>query len=115
MPIFITQLTKEEIERRWDLASAAKKAELRRSLRDPKVWLEQAMSLIGAAIKALCLVLVVNSVFWDQGIAVPMGISCFLSLPIVALNPWQMFWRYVPLDRASAAYQRVIEELNEKL
>lgn len=115
MPIFITQLTKEEIQRRWDLASAAKKAELRRSLRDPKVWLEQAMSLLGAAIKAFCLVLVVNSVFWDQGITVPIGISFFLSLPIVALNPWQMFWRYVPLDRASAAYKRVIDELNEKL
>ncbi|EMO9521307.1 hypothetical protein ACR3H8_33390 [Pseudomonas aeruginosa] len=115
MPIFVTQLSKEEIQRRWDLASAAKKAELRRSLRDPEVWLEQTLSLIGAAIKAFCLVLVVNSVFWDKGVTVPWGLSFFLSLPIVALNPWQMFWRYVPLDRASAAYQRVIDELNEKL
>lgn len=115
MPIFITQLSREEIQRRRDLASAAKKSELRRSLRDPKVWLEQALSLIGAAVKALCLVLVVNSVFSDQGIAVSMDITIFLSLPIVALNPWQMFWRFVPLDRASAAYQRVIDELNEEL
>ncbi|QHF00490.1 hypothetical protein LCG56_29310 (plasmid) [Pseudomonas cannabina pv. alisalensis] len=115
MPIFISQLSKDEIQRRWDLASAAKKAELKRSLRDPKVWLEQVMSLIGAAIKTFCLVLVVNSVFRDQGIIAPMGLSFFLCLPIVALNPWQMFWRYVPLDRASAAYQRVIDDLNDKL
>lgn len=115
MPIFITQLPKDEIQRRWDLASAAKKAELRRSLRDPKVWLEQAMSLIGASIKTFCLVLVVNSVFLDQGLTTPMDISFFLSLPIVALNPWKMFWRYVPLDRGSAAFQEVIDELNDKL
>ena len=115
MPIFINKLTKDEVQRRWDLASVAKKAELRRSLRDPKVWLEQAMSLMGASIKTFCLVLVVNSVFWDQGVTAPMGISFFLSLPVVALNPWQMFWRYVPLDRASAAFQEVIDELNDKL
>lgn len=115
MPIFITQLSKAEIQHRWDLASAAKKAELKRSLRDPKVWLEQAMSLTGATIKTFCLVLVVDSVFRDQGITAPMSLSFFLCTPIVAFNPWQMFWRYVPLDRASAAFQEVIEELNDKL
>ena len=115
MPIFITKLSKPEIQRRWDLASASKKAELRRSLRDPKVWLEQAMSLIGAAVKSFCLVLVVHSVFRDHGLTTPMSLSVFLCLPIVAFNPWQMFWRYVPLDRASAAFQEVIQELNDKM
>lgn len=37
MPIFVEKRSDEEVQRRWDLACAAQKAELNRSYRDPRV------------------------------------------------------------------------------
>lgn len=115
MPIFVEKRSDEEVQRRWGLACAAQKAELKRSYRDPRVWCEQFMSLVGATIKAFCLFCVFEMVFRSGGAPpVTQGVSMVFVYGIVGINPRGMFWRVVFRDRARAAFSAVIDELNER-
>lgn len=115
MPIFVEKRSDEEVQRRWDLACAAQKAELNRSYRDPKVWCEQFMNLVGATIKALCLFCVFEMVFRSGGAPpVTQGFSIGFVYLIVGINPCRMFWRSVFQDRARAAFRATIDELNQQ-
>ncbi|MBT2375557.1 hypothetical protein [Pseudomonas fluorescens] len=115
MPKFVHERSEEEIQRRWDLARAAQKAEFKRSLHDPKVWGAQGASVMGAMIKTACLFCVCEIAFRRGGAAPITGVlSTVLTFTVVGINPWQMFWRVVFRDRADAAFTGVINDLNEK-
>ena len=113
----------EEVAYRYRVGKTAYDAEMKRALRDPRVWTEQTLSVMGALIKGACLAVWLEVVLRYSvpgimdGVGQPWpGILALALSPmvlfLVVLNPRQAFWRMVFLDRSYAAFKKALDDLD---